>query len=137
MMGIVIFPVFFPESGKAAAPETVRIIMNTFLHESFGSNADYNPTNIAPFNLTTDEDLSVAVAAEFKRLGAHSGLHSISCKSSTSITQISVSRFFGSLKALCGFSSSKSSSFQVPGESLNFSDLRITDPLNPFTENAT
>ena len=64
--------VFFPESGKEAAPEAAKTILYSFVNnmgnnQMMGSRA---PPAFAPWKLTTDDrSLAVAVGNELKRLG--------------------------------------------------------------------
>jgi hypothetical protein len=67
--------VFFPESGKEAAPEAAKTILHSFVNNMgnkvmMGSRA---PPPFAPWKLTTeDRSLAVAVGNELKRLGVSS-----------------------------------------------------------------
>lgn len=118
---------FFPESGLEAAAGTVRCLMNAFI--KFPSNNDFRPRKFAPSKLTTtDEDLAAAVAAEFKRVGAYSGLHSILCKPSSRKVNDMYNLQFARMKGPYGFTDYQNSLFQPPLP-MTFRDLRITDHL--------
>ncbi|KIM41576.1 hypothetical protein M413DRAFT_445548 [Hebeloma cylindrosporum] len=62
--------VFFPESGKEAAPEAAKGILHSFVN-NMGNNVmgARAPPPFAPWKLTEDRSLAVAVGNELKRLG--------------------------------------------------------------------
>lgn len=62
---------FFPESGKEAAPQTAKAIMHSFVHQSgVGMFQKDVPPTFAPWTLTTEySTLGQAVGEELKRIG--------------------------------------------------------------------
>ncbi|KAG7451056.1 uncharacterized protein BT62DRAFT_1071654 [Guyanagaster necrorhizus] len=108
---------FFPETGKEAAPEVARGLIRAFL-TSFG-----NPGMIplAPWKLTTeDTDLATAIGAEFKRLGVRKELWKICVSHSNAIiARESFEDFFKGLKSHMNFSHIASAAVSCP-ESIAF-----------------
>lgn len=108
---------FFPETGKEAAPEVARGLIRAFL-TSFG---DIGMTPLAPWKLTTeDTDLATAVGAELKRLGVRKELCKISVShSNAAIARESFEGFFNGLKSHMNFSEIASAAVSCP-ESIAF-----------------
>lgn len=108
---------FFPETGKEAAPEVARGLIRAFL-TSFG---DTGMTPLAPWKLTTeDTDLATAVGAEFKKLGVRKELCKISVShSNAAIARESFEDFFNGLKSHMNFSEIASAAVSCP-ESIAF-----------------
>ena len=61
---------YFPESGKAAAPEVAKALLHAFVN-NLGQSAILNaPPAFSPWKMTTeDQDLASAVGDELKRIG--------------------------------------------------------------------
>ncbi|KAK0450076.1 hypothetical protein EV421DRAFT_1899593 [Armillaria borealis] len=108
---------FFPETGKEAAPEVARGLIRAFL-TSFG---DIGMTPLAPWKLTTeDTDLATAVGAEFKKLGVRKELCKISVShSNAAIARESFEDFFNGLKSHMNLSEIASAAVSCP-ESIAF-----------------
>ncbi|KAK0469902.1 uncharacterized protein EV420DRAFT_1497412 [Desarmillaria tabescens] len=108
---------FFPETGKEAAPEVARGLIRAFL-TSFG---EIGMTPLAPWKLTTeDTDLATAVGAEFKRLGVRKELCKISVSQSNAvIARESFEGFFKGLKSHMNFPEVASAAVSCP-ESIAF-----------------
>ncbi|KAK0204691.1 hypothetical protein DFS33DRAFT_1424551 [Desarmillaria ectypa] len=108
---------FFPETGKEAAPEVVRGLIRAFL-TSFG---EIGMAPLAPWKLTTeDTDLATAVGAEFKRLCVRKELCKISVShSNADIARESFESFFKGLKSHMNFSEMASVAVSCP-ESIAF-----------------
>jgi len=110
---------YFPESGKEAAPEVAKALIDSFV-TSFGTGKfQTKPAPaFAPWRLTTeDPSLAVAVGEEFKRLGLRDELCKIHVVTGPTLKKAeeAFARFFKSLKDQIGLTGIAAASIKTPG----------------------